>query len=414
MIRNYYYFTVLSNWLLGFDRYKNQYSKNEIIKSTYPDKFFFVDDEKQSIGWNKAKLLLNKLNIPGNKIIRLKIKMDIEPQIHERGYFIDRNFIKVESVSIVDELMEIPLIFEEVTAMSYQLKDKTIADYFELKPRSISILPIANACQARCWFCFSDNSISDNKEKFIVDLSNLDKICLKGKELGATRFVITGGGEPTLLAHNKLIEIITIAKKYFDKIILITNGFEYSKRNEIDLVGKLSSLVKAGLSVLAISRHHYSLSENAKIMGIKINSDIIIDCINKHNIDLKIRLICVLQKKGIDSFDEILGYISFAKNKRISQVCFKELYVSSTLESLYSKNVANKDCKDRQVPLHIVVSCLNNNNYFLKSTLPWGSPVFSDGIVDVACYTEPSVGWERNNGIARSWILWQMERCIQH
>ena len=47
--------------------------------------------------------------------------------------------------------------------------------------------------------------------------------------------------------------------------------------------------------------------------------------------------------------------------------------------------------------------------------LPWGSPVYllkhTAGDVRIAAYTEPSVGWERTNGIARSWNLMFDHKC---
>lgn len=43
------------------------------------------------------------------------------------------------------------------------------------------------------------------------------------------------------------------------------------------------------------------------------------------------------------------------------------------------------------------------------SELPWGAPIFSGSYkghhIQIAAYTEPSVYWERTNGICRSWNL---------
>jgi wyosine [tRNA(Phe)-imidazoG37] synthetase (radical SAM superfamily) len=329
--KKYYYFTVLSNWLLGYDRYQKRYSKELIKESTFSDKFFLVDENSENIGFEKATTLLNKLGIVDNKIIRITADFNKELKIEPRGFSIKQNYINVKNVYIFNENSKEEILLEDLMAMAYKLKNNRIYEYNELKPRSISILPIASACQAKCWFCFSESSISIEKEKFIVDLSNLNNICKKGFDLGVKRFVITGGGEPTLLKEDVLLKIIKTAKRYFPTVLMISNGYELAKLNDIELLKKMQSLINAGLTTLAISRHHYDLSENAKIMGLKIDSDRIFSCIKNNNLNIKIRLVCVLQKNGIMDDNTIAGYINYAKMQGIDQICFKELYVSSTL-----------------------------------------------------------------------------------
>lgn len=402
--KNYYYFTVLSNWIAGYDRYKQIYSKDLIKESTFPDKFFLVDDDCSLIGFEKAYKLLNKLNILDNKIIRISVAVDNEPKPEQKGFSIQQNYIKVKKICFYIGGTKQESSIEDITAMAYKLHNNKLYEYNELKPRSISILPIASACQAKCWFCFSESSISIEKEKFIVDLSNLNNICKKGCALGVKRFVITGGGEPTLLKEDILLKIIQIAKGYFPTVLMITNGHELSKLNDNDLLKKIQSLINAGLTTLAISRHHYDLSKNANIMGLKIDSDRIFTCIKNNKLNIKLRLVCVLQKNGIMDDESISSYIDYSKSQGIDQICFKELYVSSTLESLYSKNIETKLSKERQVGLNTVINYLEKNEYKIIQTLPWGSPVYAKDI-EIACYTEPSVGWERSIGIARSWNI---------
>ena len=56
------YITVLSNWLIGYEKYSKRYSKNNIKFSTYPNEFYILKENELDIGLNKAKRLIEKLN----------------------------------------------------------------------------------------------------------------------------------------------------------------------------------------------------------------------------------------------------------------------------------------------------------------------------------------------------------------
>jgi biotin synthase-like enzyme len=145
------------------------------------------------------------------------------------GYYINRNFINVFSVAIFDGVNWKDLLIEDLTALAFKIEDKRLKSYKELLPRTLSFLPISNACQAKCWFCFSNSSISTEIEQSKVDFILLDKACVVSKERGAERFVITGGGDPGLLNFDLLIKVISLSRNYFKKAVLITNGMFLSK-----------------------------------------------------------------------------------------------------------------------------------------------------------------------------------------
>lgn len=420
----YNYITLLSNWLLGYDKYSKIYSKVNLHKSTYPNEFYLLKTDELDIGINKARRLLEKLNIKnGNilsqdKIIRIETELgDDFVKKNERnglGWVIPRNWIKVMKPYFLHNGKWIEISIEELTAFAYKLDDKNLLTYSELKPRSLSILPVAKACQADCKFCFSESSISFDQTRSDINFDNLEIICKNAKENGAERFVITGGGEPTLIKFEILLNIIKLAKQYFNKIVLISNGLFLSEDREDKIVEKINLLIDAGLSVLAISYHHYNVSKNAYIMGKEIKTDSLLDIFSKYNIHKKItlRLICVLQKEGINNIEEVQKYIEYAISKNIAQVCFKELYVSSTQESLYTEQEANQYSEANQIPLSMLIEYLNEQANKVAE-LPWGSPVYKyRDIIDIAAYTEPSVGWERLNGIARSWNIMADGKCF--
>lgn len=414
----YSYITVLSNWLLGYDRYKKIYSKSLLSRSTYSNEFYLLKENEFDIGLNKATKLIEKINLENgviysnNRIIKINTYFENGVKKNTRnglGWVISQNYIPVASIDIFEDGEWKEISVEDLFALSFNLEYTNLKKYSELTPRSLSFLPVAQACQAKCKFCFSESSISTEQVKKLDDFTHLDYWCKKSKSEGAERFVITGGGEPTILGFDNINKILSISNKYFEKNVLITNGMFLNDLTK----EKISSLKSNGLSVLSLSCHHYDEEKNTQIMGANTGIHSIIKEISNIKEKPEIRLVCVLQKGGIDSLEEIENYINFAIRNNITQICFKELYVSSTEESLYSKSKENLYCKNNQISLKLILDYSKKHEKIAE--LPWGSPIFrilkEDQFVDVAAYTEPSVGWERYHGIARSWNYMADNNC---
>lgn len=417
------YITVLSNWLVGYEKYSKTYSKKNLERSTYKNEFYLLKEDELHIGLRKASNLIAKISLENNVIIDNNKIVRIETYLEEStvkknernglGWVIDQNWIPVMHVYVYHNEKWIEFSTEEITALSYKLNSKDLKPYAELAPRSISILPVAQACQADCKFCFSESSISFDQKRSLVDLDNLNKLCKEAKFRGAERFVITGGGEPTLIKFDILLDIIKTAKQYFDKVVLISNGMFLSEENEDVLISKLNQMIDAGLSVLSTSYHHYTFEQNEYIMNKGIKTDYLLSVIQKHKLNEKIttRLICVLQKEGVNNDEEIKKYIDYAISKNVAQVCFKELYISSTEESMYAGKEQNIYSEKNQISLSVLTRYLDKTSVKVAE-LPWGSPVYRyKDVIDIAAYTEPSVGWERLNGIARSWNVMADGKC---
>ncbi len=410
----YYHVTVLSNFLLGFDKYSKTYSKKNIPKSTFSNEFYLLGLEDLNIGINKAKKLLQKLNIKGDKLLLINV-LEKEDELYPNtrnglGLFVKKNWVNVDSVAIFNGVDFEDVVIEDVIAKSYQLRLNEGSNYNNLTPRSISILPIAIGCQAKCHFCFSKSSISVDQKSVPLDYNYIEKVLQKAKKEGAIRAVITGGGEPTMLKNKDLINLINLCSKYYSKTVLITNGYTISNSEQPDLM--INSLVLAGLTTLAISRHHYDSIVNAKLMGINIS----FEKIAVSNSNLKLRLICVLQKNGIETVSDVIKYIEWAANLQVEEVCFKELYISSSTESMYYDRDANNYSRLNQISLSIITKTAKIYNWKIKGRLPWGAPIYELDInnrkLTVAAYTEPSVSWELENKLCRSWNLMSDMKCF--
>jgi hypothetical protein len=182
---------------------------------------------------------------------------------------------------------------------------------------------------------------------------------------------------------------------------------------------RLRDLVLAGLSVLAVSRHHHLEGVNAKIMKVETKAQVLLKAaavVREVTPHLRLRLICVLQRGGVECPDDLNEYVRWAARLGVREICFKELYVATSEESVYYARGANAWSARNQVPLAVVHDWASENGFQLSDRLPWGAPIF-DGIVAgqpmrVAAYTEPSLYWERSNGQARSWNVMSDGTCL--
>jgi len=395
-----YYVTVLSNFSRGFDKYSLKYSKDNIPESTFADRFFLLDNDQLEIGFNKARHLVKS----NDSLVVIKTEvLNYELNPHARGSYIDRNWIKV--VGVFDEhLNEVSV--EDAYSKSLGLND--LMKWEDVLPRSVSVLPIAKSCQAKCSFCFSHSSISDEQNQGGLDLVNFDKICLSSKEKGANRLVITGGGEPTMMSHKKLLAIMEIGRKHFNKVVMITNGYELGHSENRKSI--LDDYRAAGLTVLSVSRH--SNDNNQEIMSLETKSELI----TKEELgDLKLRWVCVIQKAGVSNEKKLADYLNWVTTTPSEEICFKELYVAATNESIYHSSSYNQWCRENQVSMSMVLEFLIKNKAVKISSLPWGSPVYeldwAGKKLKIAVYTEPSIYWERTKGICRSWNVMADGKC---
>lgn len=421
-MNTYSHITVLSNWLNSYERYTRTYTKKNNPQSTYPNEFYLLQEEELAIGVAKAKKLLSKIDHPDDQIIRIITSLTDEDIVKNArnglGWVYPSSTIPLKSVMVLIDDSWVETTVEELTASAYKMDDLAL-DYNEMDTLTLSFLPVAMACQAKCLFCFSDSSISSEKKKRIADFEDLEYWCERAAKANAKRFVITGGGEPTIIPFEELITSIKIAKQYFDKIVVITNGIFLSKLSEEERLERMTLLKEAGLTTLSLSYHAYDPITLQKIMGIDTQAHKILETYSKHHKTSNlpnVRIICVLQQGGIDSVEQINKFVSFAAQYNVEQLTLKELYVASTQESLYSKTKENLYSTSHQIPLSIVTDYIDTVNHIQIGALPWGSPIYKVTLgtgqtIDIAAYTEPSVGWERANRIARSWNYMADKKC---
>lgn len=405
----YYYFTTVSNFAQGYDKYSRTFTKNRGF--TYPDKFFLCQAHELDAGIIKAQRLLKKVNNPEDKI--LVIRTCVPYVDFERGFpVVHTASIKIDDVAVIENNFVQRVTIEDVHALSLKINHNQLHTWKEVVPRTISVLPVAKGCQAKCPFCFSHGSISSDQisgqcyERLVQYVSMV-------KKYNVQRAVITGGGEPTMINHQELLRLVSTFNG-FKTVVLITNGYKYSIMTEEERFQHLSQLEANGLTVLAISRHGINTKENGKIMHLHIESEKVAHTAKRLS-KLKVRWICVLQKNGVYDRNSLETYLAWAASTGVKEICFKELYVSSSYESVHHDDASNVYSRENQVSLTLITDYAKENNWTLVDNLPWGSPVYK-GIYNghefkIAAYTEPSVYWERINGICRSWNVMSDGSC---
>lgn len=424
---------VVSNFAQAFDKYTRLYRKSALPLSTYPNQFFVLSKDELPVGAAKASKLLTKLNLPGDRLLVLE-GLEAESDLHENsrtglGRYLAKGELRVQAVHWLENGALSTCSVEDAYAASLKVLHPQLIPYAQLQPRTLSVLPIASACQAKCQFCFSESSVSLEQAGRLQDVSLCAPWLVAAKHAGAERFVITGGGEPGLLPHASLLRLMEQGRAHLGKVVLISNGVHLAREPEAARQAKLLDYRTHGLSVLAISRHHHSAAINASIMGLATRSEDVLASLaavsralahlSEAPADrptLRARLVCVLQRGGIESTEDVIAYLRWAVQRGVAEVCFKELYVSTQQESAYHGHSENQWSLENQVSLSRVLMAADMLGMTLSHTLPWGAPVFR-GVIDgaaisVAAYTEPSLFWERSSGVARSWNLMADGSCL--
>ena len=426
-VETLWHVTGLSNFVRGYDKYARAYSKVGVPESTFADRFFLLRQDELDIGIRKSAALLTKLALPGNRLIALRTRAPssiLKPNTRTGlGRFVESSTISLDGVAFIEGDAPggrlLPVTVEEACALSLRLLRPELGDYASLTPRTFSVLPIARGCQASCPFCFSDASASAEQEQAQLDLTRVACLSAAARARGAERFVLTGGGEPGLVRHERLCELMAIGKAELGMAVLITNGHHLARRETAARAAMLEDYTRAGLSGLAVSRHHHDDDTSGRLMNLRTDVAGIAQTWGTGRArwpGLRLRFTCVLQRGGVDSLPALESYVDWTSALGVPELCFKELYVSTSVESVYHRHAANDWSHAHQVPLGLVLEFAARHGFVEETRLPWGSPVFRGEWrgrpLRIAAYTEPSLFWERTHGIARSWNLMADGRCL--
>lgn len=193
-------------------------------------------------------------------------------------------------------------------------------------------------CINDCSFCMTDLRWKNSEAGTEEYLNNFERAFKAYHEAGGRKVLFTGG-EPTT-KPKKLIGMLKIIKDFpLELVTLYTNGLYLLKKHDGNTFlpdfgyGKplIESLNSEGLEKINLTVNHYDYGE--------------IDCERRHEfglytkclnmegilqktkeLEMEIRLNCVLLKDYIGNPEEIENYLECAKNAGITDVYFRDLF----------------------------------------------------------------------------------------
>lgn len=414
----------MSNWLRGFDRYQGVWSKAKLPGIKHERLYMMRRGEPLEPAIKKAQDLASRLGEAG-QIAWIKARLPVgigrmEPNRWTGtgiGWGWPEQQVIVAACGALEQGELVEMSREELTAKAFEAGRRGgQLDWAGMSPRSFSALPIAKACQASCRFCFSKASVSEAIEasRWEASQESLRAWARLAERRGASRAVITGGGEPTLMRPDDLRSLTRDLAERFKTVLMISNGARWAKLTQGELESELQAMRGAGLTRLAISRHGWDQDSDEAVMGLRVESGKVLGQAKKEGI--KARVICVTQKGGIDSPQKVIAALARNAREGIEEMCFKELYVSSVRESAWAKSPENVFAESHQVSLSMCLDTLMEEGFERAGELPWGSPVlkgrFEGTPMTVALYSEPSVGWEMSRAMCRSWNWMSDGDCL--
>jgi cyclic pyranopterin phosphate synthase len=242
------------------------------------------------------------------------------------------------------------------------------------------------ACNLRCPFCFSKSSVSS----LAADSTALDDIDVGAyyefaRARGATRLVITGGGEPLLRPHS-VVRLVREGRCHFDEIACFTNGTYLTR----ELADRLSD---AGLSYLCWSRHAADDLENRALMGPSAPT---LEAFVEAAGPLRIRATCVMARGSIDDRSKAWDYVRALRGHGIREFTFKHTYVA------YPGSVFRGSRQDTWAEKNQVQADPFAGEGEVLGSLPWGPIIRRVEEVQICFYREPTPRWELENRICRS------------
>lgn len=249
-----------------------------------------------------------------------------------------------------------------------------------------SVLPVRVACDLTCAFCFSRSSLSALERPATAWSDDaLRGYYARARSRGATRLVVTGGGEPLLLPE-RVLQALRVGGEFFQERALFTNG----SRLDADLARALRA---EGLSYVCWSRHHDDDARNRALMGDGApTADAVLAAVG----DLPVRATCVMAKGFVETREDALRYIRTLRARGVREFTFKHTYVA------WARSLFRGSPQDDWARAHRVAEDPFAGEGERVGRLPWGPEVRRFEGVQACFYWEPNPEWELANRLCRS------------
>src|SRR3989344_7961930 len=181
-----------------------------------------------------------------------------------------------------------------------------------VEDRRLYLVPVREACNANCTFCYMDEKKIDYKKPQLIPFDKLEE-AVKTIRSKFNQVEITGGGDPTL--HPKLSEIVNLFHDSYRK--MYTNGFFLPNLPPFE--------------ELNLSRVHWNSDLNNLFYRSRWQNDIGDAIDHYRTIVKKIRIQTVLLKGAIDNKEKLLDFVSRYEHK-VDVFMFRTLFPKCSLE----------------------------------------------------------------------------------
>jgi len=197
-----------------------------------------------------------------------------------------------------------------------------------MKVSTLSIVCGTDACNASCPYCISKLTGTDDIPRTpTINYFHLQKACQLAENSGATTVLLTGKGEPTLYM-DQIISFLSVLQNFKIPIVeLQTNGIILSKNPDT----YLKQLRREKLDTICLSIVHWDTAQNAEIFT-NGNRTKYIDHLGSfiddiHAWGMNVRLSCIMLNGYIDSYNNVLNLLMFAKLSKVEQVTIRPVYM---------------------------------------------------------------------------------------
>ena len=237
----------------------------------------------------------------------------------------------------------------------------------------ISFTPyISNDCSAACEFC-SEQLVRNGKRMLCGEVARdyNEKLrhafkLLKGKKV----FVSLSGKEPTE-SCDLLDDILCSVLEFENEGGEVVGKVMYSNLSGFCKKGEAISdmLKKAKITGVECSRHHYLEDINQSIVHFKKNEEIksndVFEQVVSQVMEIcPVKLVCVLQNKGIANVLDIVKYLAFAIKLGVKKVVFRELAMFN--DSVENGKVAQY-IEENRVELMDILDKLDEKDFEIKN-----------------------------------------------
>lgn len=248
-------------------------------------------------------------------------------------------------------------------------------DYRFAQPLTLTPYASSNPCSARCHFCSENlrrlegdqapSSLRPDSHYFV----GLQRVLaeLRGLPRAYSLSGLEASDDP-----DWLLQLLTCLSDPADladveQRVLYSNGAGLAGAWGDEL---LAALERFGLSWLELSRHHHEATENQRIMRFRpgqaiASAERFRQLVRNAAGRFPVKLVCLLQRGGIDSPQAVADYLDWATRLGVGTVIFREL---SRLDTGYVANATARYLAARRVALEpLLQACLASRELGLEA-----------------------------------------------